>query len=66
MLMKLRLFRVEQGLTISEFADKIGYARRQYSMVERGIAKPTLRLVESISKAFNINLDDARGLTTKN
>lgn len=65
-LMKLRLFRVSKGMTIEQFADAIGYERKHYSTIEKGETKPTIRLVEGISNAFQITLDEARELTKNN
>lgn len=62
-LMKLRLFRVEKEMTIEQFADKIGYERRHYSTIEKGITKPTMRLVDGLSKAFDLTLAEAMELT---
>lgn len=62
-LMKLRLFRVGKQLTIEQFAEKLGYGRRHYSEIEKGLRKPTLRLCESLQTAFGITLDEAKELT---
>ena len=58
-LMKLRLFRVEKGMNIEQFAEKVGYARRHYSNIEKGITKPTTRLIEGLVKAFGISVNEA-------
>ena len=65
-LMKLRLFRVGKEMTIEQFADAIGYERKHYSTIEKGITKPTTRLIEGLCKAFNMTVDEAWALTTKN
>ena len=62
-LMKLRLFRVSKGMTIEQFADAIGYERKWYSNIEKGKAKPTTRLLEGLSNAFNISIVEAYELT---
>lgn len=58
-LMKLRLFRVEKEMTIEQFADAIGYERKHYSTIEKGLTKPTTRLLEALSKSFGMTLDEA-------
>lgn len=62
-MMKLRLFRVSKGMTIEQFADAIGYERKHYSTIEKGITKPTTRLLEGICNAFGISLEEAYKLT---
>lgn len=63
-MMKLRLFRVSKGMTIEQFADAIGYERKHYSTIEKGITKPTTRLIEGLTKAFGMSLEEAWELTT--
>ena len=63
MLMKLRLFRVSKGMTIEQFATAIGYERKWYSSIERGIAKPTLRLTYALARTFDMTVADAMELT---
>ena len=58
-LMKLRLFRVSKGMTIEQFADAIGYERKHYSTIEKGLTKPTTRLLDALCTTFGITLDEA-------
>jgi transcriptional regulator with XRE-family HTH domain len=58
-LMKLRLFRVEKGMTIEQFADAIGHERKHYSTIEKGITKPSTRLIEGLCNAFGMTPDEA-------
>lgn len=62
-LMKLRLFRVEKEMTIEQFADAIGYERKHYSTIEKGITQPTMRLVDGLCTAFDLTLAEAVELT---
>lgn len=61
-LMKLKLFRVGKGMNMDQFAEAVGYARRHYSNIEKGITEPTARLARGISEAFNITLIEAYAL----
>lgn len=62
-MMKLRLFRVAKGMTIEQFADAIGYERKHYSTIEKGLTKPTMRLVEGLCRAFELTPAEAVELT---
>lgn len=62
-LMKLRLFRVSKEMTIEQFADAIGYERKHYSTIEKGITKPTMRLVDGLCSAFDLTIAEAAELT---
>lgn len=62
-LMKLRLFRVGKGMTIEQFADAIGYNRKWYSNIEKGLAKPTMRLLDGLCNAFGLTIAEAVELT---
>lgn len=65
-LMKLRLFRVEKEMTIEQFADAIGYERKHYSNIEKGLVKPTTRLLEALCDGFKMTLDEAWALVKNN
>lgn len=55
---KMKLFRVGLDMTIEQFATEIGYSRRNYSLVERKIAKPSMRLITAISVRFNMKISE--------
>lgn len=55
---KMKLFRVSKDMTIEQFATKIGYSRRNYSLVERKIAKPSRRMLEAIAGRFNMKISE--------
>ena len=55
---KMKLFRVSKDMTIEQFAAEIGYSRRNYSLVERKIAKPSMRLINAIAERFNMKLSE--------
>lgn len=63
MLMKLRLFRVSKGMNIEQFSAAIGYERKWYSSIERGVSKPTLRLVHALARTFDMTIAEATELT---
>lgn len=59
---KLKVFRVEQGLSQEKMAKEIGYNRMSYAAVENGKREPTLKFCSALSKAFGITLDEAMQL----
>jgi transcriptional regulator with XRE-family HTH domain len=50
----LRLIRVFEGLTQAEAAGKIGISQSYVSEIERGTKVPTLDVIESYSRVFDI------------
>ncbi len=65
-LMKLRLFRVEKEMTIEQFADAIGYERKHYSNIEKGLVNPTTRLLSALCDGFEMTVDEAWELVKNN
>lgn len=55
---KMKLFRVSKDMTIEQFATEIGYSRRNYSLVERKIARPSHRMLEAIAGRFNMKISE--------
>ena len=55
---KLKIARIENGLSQQELADLIGVTRQTIGLIERGSYNPTLNLCVSISKALNKTLND--------
>jgi DNA-binding transcriptional regulator YdaS (Cro superfamily) len=51
--MKLRVYLVENQISIKKFAEMIKYNHNHISQMMRGKRKPSLRLAETISKATN-------------
>lgn len=53
--LRLRAAREASGLTLADLAKRIGYAESTLSRVERGLAQPTDRLLDSIRSALHIH-----------
>ena len=56
--MKLRLARVEKGLSQQELADQVQVARQTVGLIENGKYNPTLSLCTRIARALDKTLDD--------
>jgi len=50
----LKLIRQFHKLNLSETANKLGISKSYLSLIEHGHKKPTLELVESYAKVFNM------------
>lgn len=50
----LKVFRVQQKMTQAEFAEKVGYSRSQYALIEQGNRKGTQDFWNKLQTAFNI------------
>lgn len=59
---RLKVFRIEQGLSQEQIAKEIGYNRMTYAAVENGKREPTLRFCSALSRAFGITLDEVMQL----
>jgi len=55
---KLKLARVEKGLSQQELADLVDVTRQTIGLIEKGKYNPTLNLCIKIAKAFNKTLND--------
>ena len=55
---RLKLARVENDLTQSELAEKIGVTRQTIGLIENGRYNPTLNLCIAIAKTLNKTLND--------
>ena len=55
---KLKLARVEHGLTQAELAEKVGVTRQTIGLIENGGYNPTLHLCTAIAKALGKTLND--------
>ena len=55
--MKLKLARVEKGLSQQELADKVNATRQTIGLIEKGKYNPSLKLCIKIAKALNKTLD---------
>jgi putative transcriptional regulator len=55
--MKLKLARIEKGLTQQELADLVEATRQTIGLIEKGDYNPTLNLCIKIAKALDRTLD---------
>ncbi|NYE56432.1 helix-turn-helix domain-containing protein [Carboxydothermus ferrireducens] len=52
---KIRELREERGLTLNELSKKAGLSISYLSEIERGSKKPSLKTIDKIAKALNVN-----------
>lgn len=50
----LKIFRIEQDLTQSDMAQKVGCDRASYSAIEVGSRNPSYEFMEKLQTAFNV------------
>lgn len=50
----LKIFRIEQDLTQSDMAQRIGCSRDAYSAIESGARNPSYDFMESLHIAFSV------------
>jgi len=55
---KLKIARVEKGLSQQELADLVDVTRQTIGLIEKGKYNPTLNLCIKIAKTFNKTLND--------
>lgn len=55
---KIKISRVEAGLTQQQLAEKTGVTRQTISLIEKGKYNPTLKLCLEICYAVNKTLDE--------
>lgn len=55
---KLKLARVEKGLSQQELADMVGATRQTIGLIEKGKYNPSLKLCLKIVKALDRTLND--------
>lgn len=55
---RVRLARVENGLTQAELAEKVGCTRQTIGLIEADRCNPSLELCTAIAKAVDKTLDD--------
>jgi putative transcriptional regulator len=55
---KLKIARIERGLSQQELADLVGATRQTIGLIEKGKYNPTLNLCTKIVKTLNKTLDE--------
>ena len=55
---RLKLARIENNLTQSELAEKVGVTRQTIGLIENGKYNPSLNLCIAIAKILNKTLND--------
>ncbi len=55
---KIKVRRLEAGLTQEELAEKVGIRRETIVFLEQGKYNPSLKLAMDIAKVFKIKVDD--------
>ncbi|SAI74738.1 transcriptional regulator [Bordetella ansorpii] len=63
MALKLKLLRVQAGLTLEQLAQACGLSRSYLSKVERGISTPSIETAFKLSHALGVNVDRLFGKT---
>lgn len=63
--MNLKLFRVRHNLTQSEIAERVGYNRAAYALIESGARNPSIEFFTNLQESFNIP-DEEMWRLTKN
>ncbi|MER2006878.1 MAG: helix-turn-helix transcriptional regulator [Psychrobacillus sp.] len=58
MVNRVKIARMEKGLTQSELASKIGVTRQTVGLIEKGDYNPTLQLCIAIAKELDQTLND--------
>ena len=55
---KIKLARVEKGMSQQDLADMVGATRQTIGLIEKGKYNPSLNLCINIAKALNRTLND--------
>lgn len=55
---KIKVRRLEAGLTQEELAEKVGVRRETIVFLEQGKYNPSLKLAMDIAKVFKVKIDD--------
>lgn len=57
MLIKLKILRIKNGLTLEQLAQQSGLTRSYLSKVERGVSTPSIESALAIAKALGVSVD---------
>ncbi len=58
MVNRVKLARMEIGLTQTELAERVGVTRQTVGLIEKGAYNPTLQLCIAMAKVLNKTLND--------
>ncbi|MCI1856925.1 MAG: helix-turn-helix transcriptional regulator [Sporolactobacillus sp.] len=58
MINRLKIARIEAGMTQLQLAEKIGVTRQTIGLIEKGAYNPTLNLCQAICRVLGKTLDD--------
>lgn len=58
---KIKQARKSKGYTQQFVADKVGISKRHYQYIEKGDRVGTFKVLKSICKLLNINMNDLEG-----
>jgi transcriptional regulator with XRE-family HTH domain len=64
-LTKLIEWEHSNGYKAKFVAEKLGLSQSNYSAIKKGRIKPSLKMVDKLSKEFNMSIDDAIDLLRK-
>ena len=59
---ELKVFRVKQGLSQKQMAEKLDYSRGHYVRFESGEAETTLRFLQALETAFGLSFEEAQAV----
>ena len=65
MRMKLKLFRIKKRLSQDKFAEKLGYSRGQYRLIESGEQPISPKFLVAFVEVFGGTLEEAKELTER-
>ena len=65
MRMSLKLFRIGRNLSQAKMAELLGYSRNHYARFESGEQDVTLRFLYALARKFDMSIDVAKELTTR-
>ena len=60
----MKIFRIRQGLTQKQMAEKLGISKSHYSGIEQGVQNPSYTVIETFAKVFgaeNVKIMTERG-----
>lgn len=59
--MRVKIARIQRGLTQKALAEKVGVSRQTMNAIEKGTYNPTIKLCREICKVLDKSLDELFG-----